>query len=50
MFIKNHIGSQYDIKYNLSSAVGDDTIIIRNIGDKERYYNTDTQMWEKNKQ
>jgi len=49
MFIKNHIGSQYDIKYNLSSAVGEDTIIIRNIGDKGRYYNTDTQMWEKNK-
>jgi len=47
MFVDNHIGSQYDIKYSLSSAVGEDTIIIRNIGQKEKYYNMDTQMWEK---
>ena len=42
MFINNHIAGQYDITHDNSL---EDTIIIRNIGAKKKYYSMDTHMW-----
>jgi hypothetical protein len=42
MFINNHIAGQYDITHD--SSLGE-TIIIRNIGAKPRYFDMGTRMW-----
>jgi hypothetical protein len=42
MFIDNHIAGQYDISHDNSL---EDTIVIRNIGAKPRYFNMDTRTW-----